>query len=166
MKIDTERLELIPLTATQLDLSTKDISLLEKKLNFTYKAEPMEGFFLEIVKEQVKKTFSDEKNYMYHTFWLIIRKNDRTVVGSCDFKDVPNDQGQIEIGYGLGKEFEHNGYMTECVQAMCDWGLKQDKVKEIIAETEKDNISSQNILKRCNFKKYKEEETLWWKLKK
>ena len=33
-------------------------------------------------------------------------KTDRIVVGSADFKGLPNAQGEVEIGYGLGKEFE------------------------------------------------------------
>lgn len=78
----------------------------------------MEGFFLEIVKGQLISTESDEENYLYHSFWLLIRKSDRIAVGSADFKDVPNKDGEVEIGYGLGKQFEHNGYMTEAIQAM------------------------------------------------
>ena len=48
---------------------------------------------------------------MWHSFFFIIRREDRVVVGSADFKDVPNKDGEVEIGYGLGKEYEHNGYM-------------------------------------------------------
>lgn len=126
MLIQTERLELVPLTVEQLKLWTENISELEKELNCSYKAEPMEGFFLEIVKGQLAITQKDPENYVWHSFWFMIRKSDRTVIGSADFKDIPDENKKVEIGYGLGKEFEHNGYMTETVQAMCDWAMQQD----------------------------------------
>ena len=91
-------------------------------------------------------------------------KTDRTVIGATDFKDVPNANGEVEIGYGIGKAFEHNGYMTEAVESMCKWALRQKNVLNIIAETDIDNQASQNILERCGFIKYKEEETIWWRL--
>ena len=164
MKIQTERLELIPLTPNQLKLWIENIDELEKVLSCSYKAEPMEGFFLDVVKEQLVKTQKDSENYLWHSFWFLIRISDRTVVGSADFKDIPNKSGEVEIGYGLGKAYEHNGYMTEAVKSMCDWALKQEAVSTILAETDIDGLSSQRILERCKFKKYKEAETLWWKL--
>jgi ribosomal-protein-alanine N-acetyltransferase len=162
--IETDRLYLIPLTANQLKLWIEDIPILEKELNCTYRAEPMEGIFLGIVKRQYKITVEDETNYLYHSFWFLIRKADRIVVGSADFKGLPNMDGEVEIGYGLGEEFEHNGYMTEAVKAMCQWAMKQEKIKYIIAETDIDGIPSQKILRRCGFKQYKQGDTLWWKL--
>jgi RimJ/RimL family protein N-acetyltransferase len=162
--IETDRLYLIPLTANQLKLWIEDIPTLEKELNCTYCAEPMEGIFLDIVKEQFEITVEDETNYLYHSFWFLVRKIDRIVVGSADFKGLPNMDGEVEIGYGLGKEFEHNGYMTEAVKAMCQWAMKQGKIKYIIAETDIDGIPSQRILERCGFKQYKQGDTLWWKL--
>lgn len=86
------------------------------------------------------------------------------VVGSADFKDIPNMEQAVEIGYGLGKVFEHNGYMTEVVQAMCKWALEQEKVSHIIAETDIDGFASQCILKRCGFVKKRREESIWWRL--
>ena len=71
---------------------------------------------------------------------------------------------EVEIGYGLGKEFEHNGYMTEAVQAMCKWALKQENVSHIIAETDIDGFASQRILQRCGFVEKRREETIWWQL--
>ncbi|WP_411679429.1 GNAT family N-acetyltransferase [Clostridium thailandense] len=162
MIIETERLKLILLTANQLKLWTEDIPALEKELKCTYKAEAMEGIFLEIVKGQYEITQKDPNNCLWHSFFFLIRKEDRVVVGSADFKDIPNEKGEVEIGYGLGKDFEHKGYMTEAVKAMCQWALKQNYVTNVIAETDFENFSSQNILKRCGFKKYKQGETLWW----
>lgn len=164
MVIQTERLELIPLTLNQLKLWIEDIPTLEKELDCSYKAELMEGFFLDIVKGQYEITLKDPDNYLWHSFFFLVRKEDRVVVGSADFKDIPNENGEVEIGYGLGKEFEHNGYMTEAAKAMCDWALKQNGVKSVIAETELENFASQNILERCGFKVDKRGETLWWRL--
>ena len=164
MQIETERLELIPLSPRQLKLWVDDIASLESELSSAYMAEPMEGFFLDIVREQLKITESDPDHYLWHSFWLLIRKKDRVIVGSADFKDIPNDNGEVEIGYGLGKSFEHNGYMTEAVQSMCDWVLNQTGVTTVIAETDIDGLASQRILERCGFKKYKQEESIWWRL--
>ncbi|MDU1322841.1 MAG: GNAT family N-acetyltransferase [Clostridium botulinum] len=164
MLIQTERLELIPLTLNQLKLWIEDIYQLEKELDCSYKAESMEGFFLEVVKGQYEITQKDPNNYLWHSFFFLVRKEDRVVVGSADFKDIPNESGEVEIGYGLGKEFEHSGYMTEAVKAMCGWALKQNGVTSVIAETDLEGLASQKILKACGFKKDKEEETLWWRL--
>jgi hypothetical protein len=84
MTIKTERLELIPLTVNQLKLWIEDISALEKELGCSYQAESMEGFFLEIVKGQYEITRKDPDNYVWHSFFLLIRKDDRVVVGPAD----------------------------------------------------------------------------------
>ncbi len=164
MMIETDRLFLIPLTVTQLKSWIENVPSLEKELNCIYHAEPMNGIFFDIVNGQLKILMEDEANYLYHTFWFLVRKSDRIVVGSADFKGRPNIDGEVEIGYGLGKEFEHNGYMTEAVIAMCQWVMKQKHISHVIAETDIDGISSQRILERCGFKLYKQGDTLWWKL--
>ena len=164
MILQTERLEVTLLSLNQLKLWTEDIPALNKELNCTYKAEPMEGFFLEIVKSQLTKAQADPTNCLFHSFFFLIRKTDRVVVGSADFKNAPNQNGEVEIGYGLGKEFEHSGYMTEAVKAMCKFAATQDNISHVIAETDVDGFASQRILERCGFKKYKQEDTFWWKL--
>lgn len=164
MIINTQRLEITPLNPRQLKLWAADISSLENELACSYQAEPLTGSFLDIVEGQVKITEKDPENYLWHSFWLLIRKNDRVVVGSFDFKDIPNSAGEVEIGYGLGKKFEHNGYMTEAVKAVCGWTLGQNNIAYIIAETERGGIASQKILMRCGFEKYKQAETIWWRL--
>lgn len=164
MMIETDRLYLIPLTVHQLRLWVEDISSLEKALNCSYNAEPLEGQFLDIVKGQLEITEKDEINYLYHSFWFLVRKTDRAVVGSADFKNIPDENNEVEIGYGLGKAHEHNGYMTEAVKAMCEWAMAQENISHVIAETDIDSPRSQNILKRCGFVLYKQNGTLWWRL--
>lgn len=164
MILKTERLELVPLLPCQLRLWVENIPNLEKELKCSYQAEPMEGIFLEIVKGQLEKAEKNPSDYLWHSFWFLIRESDRVVVGSADFKDIPNRDQEVEIGYGLGKDFERNGYMTEAVQAMCKWALEQEQVSHITAETDIDGFASQRILQRCGFAEKKREETIWWQL--
>lgn len=164
MALQTERLELIPLNAAQLRLWVEDLPALERELNCSYQAEPLEDRFLSIIKGQLTKTEWEPQHYLWHSFWLLLRTSDRVVVGSADFKDIPNKDGEVEIGYGLGDRFQHHGYMTEAVRAMCAWALEQESVRHVIAKTETDNLASQRILQRCGFTEQKREETIWWKL--
>ena len=164
MKIDTERLELVALDARQMRFWLDNLTQLESELNCTYKAEAMEGDFLRIVDGQAKLTEENAAEYYWYSFWFFIRKSDRTVVGSADFKKGPNEKGEVEIGYGLGKEFEHSGYMTEAVGAMCAWAKAQSGVSHVVAETDLDNAPSQNILKRCGFAETRRGESVWWRL--
>lgn len=163
--IDTDRLVLIPLTAAQLNLWVNDMEALEHALTCKYMAESMEGFFRDIVKSQLAKVLDDETNYLFHTFWLMIRKNDRAVVGSFGFKDAPNPELEVEVGYGLGKAFEGHGYMSEGIQALCRWSKLQPGISCLIAETEPGNPQSENVLKRCGFEPYHQDDNgnLWWK---
>lgn len=86
------------------------------------------------------------------------------VVGSALFKGRPDAEGVVEIGYGLGKPFEHNGDMTETVAALCAWALQQEGVHRIIAETAVDGTASQRILHRCGFTVSSRSETVWRRL--
>lgn len=163
MMLETRRLELVPLPARQLRLWAENLSALEKELSSVYRAEPLEASFLEIVSGQIEKTERDPEHYPWHSFWLLIRKQDRAVIGSADFKNMPGPDGEVEIGYGLGKPFEHSGYMTEAVSAMLGWALAQDGVASVVAETEIGNLASQRILQRCGFKLERRADTLWWR---
>jgi [ribosomal protein S5]-alanine N-acetyltransferase len=163
MRLETERLHLIPLTANQLNLWLNRIELLEAELNCSYQAEPLTGFFAEIVKSQLEITENHKTNYLYHTFWFLVRKSDRVVVGAADFKNVPDNEGQVEIGYGLGENFQHCGYMTEAIKSMCEWAFDQPNIRSVIAETEPDNSASHKVLERCGFNIYSKADNFWWK---
>ncbi|WP_104804641.1 GNAT family N-acetyltransferase [Blautia marasmi] len=164
MNIDTKRLRIIPLTPHQLALWINDMPQLENELGCSYQAEPMDGIFKEIVSAQLAACEKDTENYIWHSFWFIIRNSDRAVVGSACFKNIPDTGGEVEIGYGLGKAFEQKGYMSEAVEAMCNWALGQKGVRHIIAETDLDGSASQKLLQKCGFTEYTRDKTIWWRL--
>jgi len=90
-----------------------------------------------------------------HRIWYAvwnIQLNDETgrSVGDLCFKGL-NSNGMVEIGYGIKKEYEGQGYMTEAVTAMARWASEQIGVKYVEAEVETDNKPSQRVLEKAGF---------------
>jgi len=78
--------------------------------------------------------------------------NDETCrnVGDLSFKGLDSN-GMVEIGYGIKKEYEGQGYMTEAVTAMVGWASEQIGVNYIEAEADQDNKASQRVLEKTGF---------------
>ncbi len=172
MQIKTNRLLLIPLPVEQLALLIFDCRRLEAVLDCHYNGEPLENEFLQILKKQVAaatyyKTIYPE-DYPFYTFWLLMKHDDRCIIGTACFKDRPNASGEVEIGYGLADIHQGFGYMAEAVSQMCQWAFAQENVRFVTAETDKENLASQHVLGRCGFVPYSKEqsETLWWRVAK
>ena len=164
VKIETRRLDLLALAPRQLELLAIDLPSLEKELHCSYQAEPMKVLLKKTAEGQRRQMEQDLPHYLWYTFWLMQRKTDQVIVGSVTFRETPNASGEVEVGYGLGKAFEGQGYMTEAVKALCQWALGQKGVRHILAETEREGIRSQRILQRCGFKAQAWDDTIWWKL--
>lgn len=107
---------------------------------------------------------ANESNYLYFTLWTIILKSENRIVGDLCFMGLPNENGEIEIGYGTYDGFRGNGYMTESVAGMIDWAKQQPEVKAIAASTDKTNVASYTILQKNEFVQFGESEDLfYWK---
>jgi len=163
MIIKTKRLFLRLLTERELQLWTTDLSALERILSCTYQAEPLDGELADIIKLQAEKV-ANGADPMFNSFWMIIREEDAVAIGSMAFKGSPNNNGEVEIGYGLGEAHRGLGYATEAVQGLCNWALQQGIASNVIAETEPGNDKSERVLERCGFTKYKDDINAWWSL--
>ena len=166
MTIETPRLCLQLLSPAQLTAWLEDLPALEQALGCRYLAEPMEGVFREIVAAQCRIAAADPARLCWHSFFWLIRRSDRTVVGAADFKAPPSPAGEVELGYGLGEGFRHMGYMTEAARALCGWAFTQPGVKAVTAETEAAGLASQRVLARCGFRLVSAGESYWWRLEK
>lgn len=159
MKINIENgLYLYPLSSEELSLWLNNLPELENKLNCIYCAEPIEGILRDSIMSQFILGMAEVlPNWIWYTYWFLIRETDNKIIGFLSFKGKPDkDSGKIEIGYSLGKEFEHNGYMTKAVKTLCNMAEEYPEVKKINALTLTDNIASQKLLIRCGFKKFSE----------
>lgn len=146
-KLETDRLEIIPCTAkvTQL-LQTQQ-----------YDNGPEIAHHL----QELRK---DPSLFTWGS-WLIIRKSDGQVIGDAGFKGKPDDQKQVEIGYGLLERYWNNGYATEAMNALMEWALAQEEVEKVHAETDRDNQASIRVLEKIKMKRTKEiGSSMYWEI--
>ncbi len=159
-RIETERLVLFPYTKENLELFNRDIGAFEKRFGVVYQGEELDHLLTGFLKRLEKEISEDEDNYLCFTeFLIVLRKNDH-IIGSIDYKYVPVE-GVTEVGYGMNPDYTGHGYMTEALTAFLDFG-KGLGINIVRADTDPDNIKSQNVLKRCGFTFLQEDGNLWW----
>ncbi|MBW9144008.1 GNAT family N-acetyltransferase [Clostridium sp. CM027] len=166
MELSTERLKIIPLTLNQFKLLLDGIDKMEKELKLSASNECLDGHTQEAMEGLYQEAVKNRDRYFWYTNWQIILKSENKAIGSACFMKCPDENGEVEIGYGINSTYQNNGYMTEAAQAICEWAISQHDVSIIIAETEKDNIASHRVLQKCGMEKYKEtDEGIWWRMK-
>lgn len=85
----------------------------------------------------------------WYAIWMIELK-DGTHIGELCFKGV-DENGTVEIGYGIADDYQNCGYATESVSALTNWALMQPGVVCVKAETEERNIASRRVLNKAGF---------------
>jgi RimJ/RimL family protein N-acetyltransferase len=80
---------------------------------------------------------------------VMIRRNDRKVVGSVVFHGGPDGDGIVEVGYGVEQAVQRQGYATEGTRAAVEWALGEPGVRLVRAVTPSWHVASRRVLERC-----------------
>ena len=90
--------------------------------------------------------------------WLIIEKECNLVIGSAGYIGEPDNEGNVEIGFGIIPSRRGKGFCTESVKTLLEWGLSHDEVTGIIARCDESNIASRKAILKLGFEYLKEED--------
>ena len=162
IELNTERLRLIPLSAENLRLLIDNPKIMELRLSLIESDKFLSPELKQAMEIRLSKLLADEENYIWYTNWLIVSKDKNCTVGGIMLKGLPNENGEIVIGYYTLTEYQGNGYMTETINNMKNWLLNQSNVMHVIADTEKDNIPSHRVLEKSGAEMYKETDELYF----
>ena len=164
--IETERLLLVPLSFDQLIKYISNDNSLEEELLLKPTSREISTELNEALENTILPSVKDpDKNFLYSTLWTAILKEENKMVADLCFVGEPNEVGEIEIGYGTYEEYKNKGIMTEAVGAMIKWAKSQERVKAILASTDKSNVPSFAVLEKNQFIKIGETVSLFnWKL--
>lgn len=91
--------------------------------------------------------------------WVMIETRTNEVVGDIGFLDIPDEAGEMEMGYSVVPSRRRRGYATEAASALVAWALNQPGVTAIVAGTDADNVRSQCVLERAGFERTSSSQT-------
>ena len=114
---------------------------------------------LPVFEELLKKNGNDGFN-----MWLIVEKESNLIIGSAGYVGKPDEEGNVEIGFGIIPGRRKMGFCYESVKALLEWGLGHDEVNCIIARCDKTNIASKKTIMKLGFEYFSEDDNLLtWK---
>jgi len=144
-KIETQRLLLDQITLDQTDDLFKVYGNEEAmkyydihKLNNKEKCE-------EII-ELYQKRFDDNAGIRWGVYL------NSKLIGTCGYNRIIRKRKAI-IGYDLNPTYWNQGFATEMVQAIIDYGTIEYEVHRIEAFVTPGNIASERVLHKCGFQK-------------
>ncbi|MCK4869903.1 MAG: GNAT family N-acetyltransferase [Gammaproteobacteria bacterium] len=157
-KIETERLNIVPLDLVAFELFVADMQAMERSLGLVADGKNLEGHVKSAMEGLLKMAKADLKNLQWLTSWQIILTAEKRAIGSACFMGPANAEGAVEVGYGINEAYRGCGYMTEAIAVLSDWALTQDDVRSITAKTDKDNPASWRVLEKAGLVKIGEDD--------
>ena len=103
----------------------------------------------------LEKLRCDPEQWLWGARVLVTRSMDGAeplVVGSVVLNGRPNDDGIVEVAYGVDEKWQGHGYATEGTKAVVGWALAQRDVRRVQACTFPWHRSSQRVLEKVGMR--------------
>lgn len=91
-----------------------------------------------------------DRDDSYH--WCIALKENDEPIGAVSAVHVYDLVQSVEIGYGIGRRFWHQGYTSEAMQAVMDFFFDQVGVNRVEARHDPRNPHSGAVMKKCGMR--------------
>jgi len=165
IKLETERLNLLPLQPHNLVLSVENYGEMEADLGLRVTNTILDDEMKYAMKVRLRKVLEDCENYLWLTNWAVVLKEENRIIGFIMIKGYPNENGEVIVWYGIEEKYRKRGYATEALKGLTEWIFKNPKAVYVIGDTEKANIPSHKVLENAGAIKCKEtDELIWWKI--
>lgn len=83
---------------------------------------------------------------------VIIHKENQRIIGASGFNERSDfKKGIYEIGYWCDVDYQGQGYVSECVNALTYYALDELQAKVVVIRVSVDNVKSIAVPKRLNF---------------
>lgn len=82
---------------------------------------------------------------------LMVLRSTGVVIGSTSFHEPPDERGMLEIGIGVEKIFQRQGFATQALLGMWKWAGAEPGVKVFCYQVGVNNIASQQLIRKMGF---------------
>ncbi len=81
--------------------------------------------------------------------WGLEVKNERKVIGTIDLRNFNNEHKCGEIGYCISKKYWNQGFTTEALKAVINFGFERLYLNRLEAHCELENIASWRVMEKA-----------------
>jgi RimJ/RimL family protein N-acetyltransferase len=146
----TARLKLVPITPAHARAfytgRDKLAALLDAFVPDTWPVDP-------VILEMLRTSADTVEPTPWNDFFYI-HKQDNTIIGDGGFKGPPDNNGKIEIGYGIIPAYRNSGLATEAAGALIDYAFSSREVAAVCADTSVTGLASMRVLEKAGMRKY------------
>jgi uncharacterized repeat protein (TIGR04076 family) len=165
MHVETERLQLIPLSLKQMQLLLDNYQGLEAALGLPQTEQTLARRLRPVISHNISFVKNDPESHIWYTYWVMVLKAEQRLIGGCGFKGPADERNQVEIGYGTDDAFRNRGFMSEAVAGMVAWALSQPGVCSVRAETANTNVASMRVLQKVGFAPFRATDRyIYWRI--
>ena len=153
--ISTERLDLVRGTPETMRAALESNAALSAALGVavpdTWPPEFLDPPALEWTLARLTEAAGDDHWWLY---FIVLRDTPagRTLIGSAGYKGPPDDDGTVEIGYGIVRDRHRQGYASETARGLLGRAFARPEVRRVIAETLPELAGSIGVLRKCGFR--------------
>jgi RimJ/RimL family protein N-acetyltransferase len=152
--IETERLELVPITlaiveAVMLDRREDARRLIDADMPQKW---PGRALVERAFSASLDRIRAAPEKRLWGDRLMIVKGDRRRVVGSVVFHGFPDD-GIAEVGYGVDEDMQRMGYATEATRAAVQWALDQAPIHAVQARTFPWHRASVRVLEKVGMRK-------------
>ena len=156
MKLSTQRLELVAATyehiQAELESLEKLAALLDVEIEPGWPPGEYDRGAQEFFRDILEKADSDTASWY---LWYAIRKTTpdqkSTLIGAGGYLGMPNENGEVEVGFSIVPSHRELGYATEMAQALVDRAFADRRVCKVLAHTTPQNSASRRVLAKAGF---------------
>lgn len=165
-ELATERLRLLALTVEQLQMYLESPEELERDLGVSVSRDNVTEIVRRAIGLKIDKMAEvDIAVHPWYTYWLAIVTTEPYGAGLIGFKGKPDEQGAVEIGYGIDPAFRRQGLTTEAVRALIAWAFQHPACGSVFAPIKKTNIGSNCVAKKAGMQVFEEnDDTFFWRI--
>lgn len=144
-KMECERLLLEALSLEEME------QIRDGKQNFLQESVLSEVIKIAVVQkmERMKQVPVDVHPWL--TYWLIKEKNSGQGIGLIGSKYLPDEEGYVELGYAIAREYRCCGYMTEALEGFLDWLYEFEFCNGARLSIRSANLPSMRVADKCGF---------------
>ncbi|MBE2319783.1 GNAT family N-acetyltransferase [Solirubrobacter sp. CPCC 204708] len=95
--------------------------------------------------------YTDHQLQHGYSFWAVIESASGALIGDAGLYRTPN--GEVELGYTLGKAWWGRGYATEAAGTWLRVAFEELRVEEVVALAEPANTGSLHVLEKLGMRR-------------